>query len=105
MHAASAVLIARLGVALGLTPVASGLAAALWALHPMQVASVAWVSERKNVLYVLLYLASLSLFVVSSADRRGSRIAYVASVGLFALALLSKAAAITLPAAIVLVIW
>jgi protein O-mannosyl-transferase len=75
--------------------------AALWALHPMQVASVAWIAERKNVLYVLLWLGSLLLFV-RAEQRRGAR---VLSLVLFALALLSKAAAMTLPAALVVVRW
>jgi len=54
---------------------------------------------------VLLYLASLLLFLASSEDRRRSRNAYLASIGLFACALFSKAAAITLPAAVLLVMW
>jgi protein O-mannosyl-transferase len=118
LHAGNAALAGALAHQLGLAPTASLLVAALWALHPMQVASVAWVTERKNVLYVFFWLASLLLYLRASAapaaaastdqsarssvPRSGT---FALSVALFAAALLSKRAAITLPAAIVLVEW
>ena len=48
-----------LGLRLGLSVFGSGIAALLFGLHPMHVESVAWVTERKDVLYSFLYMASL----------------------------------------------
>jgi tetratricopeptide (TPR) repeat protein len=99
LHAANAVLVGHLAARLGLPAAASLGVAALWALHPMQVGSVAWVTERKNMLFVCLWLAALLLYL------RAGPAAYAASLVVFVLALLSKSAAVTLPAAIVVVAW
>ena len=177
LHSCNMLMVAILARHLGLPGSAAWLVAALWALHPVGVASVAWVTERKNVLYVFFWLGSL-LFYLRWADggagtarsgrvtrspsenrarvldqlelvadesrfvrlnfakrllglgrslagsfhagpMAGSRIgakgsardscrhvvAYVLSLGLFGLALLSKGAAMSLPAALVLVGW
>src|SRR5262249_38950135 len=106
IHAASALLVLGLGRELGLGTTASWFVAALWALHPLQVASVAWITERKHVLSGFLWLAALRLYLLSmTGSPRVRRAPYVSSIVLFAMALLSKAAAMTLPAAIVLVEW
>jgi tetratricopeptide (TPR) repeat protein len=108
LHAGNAVLVLRLAQALSLPNLACWFVAAVWALHPVQAASVAWIAERKNVLYVFLYLSSLLLYLASDRAPAGSRaraVRYGASILLFALALLGKAAAMTLPAAIVLLWW
>ncbi len=76
--------------------VASLLAAALFALHPLRVESVAWSTERRDVLSAAFVLGSLACYLARArARRRGAW--YAASLGLFALALLSKAQAV-LPA-------
>jgi tetratricopeptide (TPR) repeat protein len=85
-------------------------AALIFALHPMQVESVAWVTERKNVLSGLLYLLSayVWLFNFRSLDERTVKarwIWYVVSLVLFIGALLSKTVTGSLPAALPLVIW
>jgi tetratricopeptide (TPR) repeat protein len=84
-------------------------AAALFALHPLHVESVAWVAERKNVLSVAFYLLSaMAYFRVSGLDRSaapGRWRFYVLSLALFCAALLSKTATVTLPAALLLVLW
>ncbi|MCC6601184.1 MAG: glycosyltransferase family 39 protein, partial [Crocinitomicaceae bacterium] len=68
----------------------------LFAVHPMHVESVAWVSERKDLLYALFYLLSLSLYVrYLKSDYKVKW--YVFSGVFFILSLLSKPAAITLP--------
>lgn len=73
---------------------ARGLAAALlFALHPVQTESVAYLAGRRDVLYGMLSLASLSLWL--RALRTGCSTAPAA--GLWALAMLAKPAAITLP--------
>jgi tetratricopeptide (TPR) repeat protein len=82
------------------------LAAAIFALHPVQVESVAWISELKNVLMGFFFLLTL-LFWVEYVDARSRphRILYVAALGFYLLALSAKATACTLPAALLLILW
>src|SRR5215813_7309690 len=94
LHAANALLVWRLAAALAMPAPFGWFVAAIWALHPMQVESVAWITERKNVLYVLFYLIALLLFVRSERTdgaRFTGRTAYVLSLVALALGLLSKA--------------
>lgn len=72
------------------------LAAALFAVHPVHVESVAWISERKNVLAGAFYLGAAICFL------RRSR---ASAIVLFACALLSKSVTATLPVALALVVW
>jgi tetratricopeptide (TPR) repeat protein len=81
------------------------LAAALWALHPVQVESVAWMTERKNVLMGVFFFLALRAWVEFTKDetvrRRGF---YALALGCFAVALSAKTTACTLPVALLL-IW
>ncbi|HEY2124537.1 MAG TPA: tetratricopeptide repeat protein [Chthoniobacterales bacterium] len=83
------------------------LAAMLFAVHPVHVESVAWITERKNVLSGLFYLgAFLAYWRFSSSDDQSGRWRfYVLSLILFVAALSSKTVTCTLPAAIVLILW
>ncbi len=106
LHGLSALLLWRLLRRLRLP--GGWLAAALFACHPLQVESVAWVTERKNVLSLALALASahvlLPLFVTRPLPRRAlARLAGGAL--LFGLALLSKSVVASLPAALLVVAW
>ena len=76
--------------------VPAALAAALFALHPLRVESVAWIAERKDVLSTAFALASLHAWV--GWIRLGGAWRYSASVLLLALGLLSKPSVVTLPA-------
>jgi tetratricopeptide (TPR) repeat protein len=73
----------------------SAMVAFLFALHPAHVESVAWISERKDVLCVLFWLAAL--FAYAWYAREPSRRRFVWVVCAFACALLSKPMAVTLP--------
>jgi tetratricopeptide (TPR) repeat protein len=75
----------------GLIPV---IVAILFGLHTLQVESVAWVSERKNLLYTFLFLFSLICYI--RYLKNNSSINYVVSIILFLLSLLSKGTAVTL---------
>ena len=99
LHASSALLLWRVLALLGLGR-AAPLAAAIFALHPIEVESVAWITERKNVLSGVFYFASALAFLKS--DKPGS---YALAVVLFICAVLSKTVAGTLPAALLLMIW
>jgi tetratricopeptide (TPR) repeat protein len=74
--------------------------ALLFGIHPMHVESVAWISERKDVLYAFFYLLSLVLYV--RAARGYGRAGYQLAFAAFALALMSKPMAVTLPLVLIL---
>jgi hypothetical protein len=95
LHAANAVLVWRVLVALEVP--GAWIAAALFAVHPVHVESVAWVTERKNVLSGAFYLSAALLFL-----RRGP---YAAVVALFVLSLLSKSVTATLPVGLAIALW
>ncbi len=86
-------------------------AAALFALHPVQVESVAWITERKNVLAGVFFLLTLLAYIRFCRLGRRETPAlfdgryYVLAVFLFAGALLSKTATCPLPAVILLLLW
>ena len=75
--------------------------AAVFAVHPLHVESVAWIIERKDVLSGLFYLASVLVWMRFVEQARPWW--YVWSLVLYAAALLSKSIAVTLP--VVLLIW
>ncbi len=74
--------------------------AALFALHPLNVESVAWISERKNVLSMFFFLIALAAY--GWYARRPSVARYAAVTLAYALALMSKAQVITFPFALLL---
>jgi tetratricopeptide (TPR) repeat protein len=78
----------------------SAMVAALFAVHPFQVESVGWVTERKNV--VSTFFAILTLFAyVRYTEARKPRW-YAAALGCFVLALMSKPAVVTIPCVMIL---
>ena len=78
-------------------------AAFVFALHPVHVESVAWMSEQKNTLSLLFYLASAIAWTRFDGSRR--RRDWALAFALFALALGSKTVTATLPAALLVVVW
>lgn len=110
LHAAAALLLWRI---LGRLDVPGALfAAALFALHPVAVESVAWITERKNVLSAVFYLSSALVFLryalpcVAPPGTRAAafRALPVAACVLFVCALLSKSVTASLPVALVVVL-
>lgn len=77
------------------------LAALLFVLHPVQVESVAWISQRKNLLCTTFSLASFILYI-KSGNSGGRAKDYAASLSAFVLALLTKSAVVFMPAALIL---
>jgi protein O-mannosyl-transferase len=82
------------------------LAGAIFALHPVQVESVAWITERKNVLMGFFFLLAL-LAWIAFVDGRTKRpwLFYGLALILYLLALSAKTTACTLPAALFLILW
>ncbi len=88
---------------LGLSVWWSGFAAMLFGIHPMRVETVAWVTERKELLCTVFYLASL-LSYLRYID--SGKIRHMLISGLFfALSIFSKTVALTLPFILVLLDW
>jgi len=74
----------------------SEFAAALWAIHPLRVESVAWVTERKDVLSGVFFLLTISAYL-RYGRARWSLGRYLAVAALFALGLMSKPTLMPLP--------
>ncbi|MFA5251012.1 MAG: tetratricopeptide repeat protein [Phycisphaerae bacterium] len=84
------------------------LAAGIFALHPVNVESVAWVTELKNILMAFFSLLSILAwlqFIKRPAAEIKGRLLYALSLTLYALALLSKTTACTLPVVMLLILW
>jgi len=79
------------------------LAGLIFALHPVEVESVAWISEQKNTLSTVFYLWAALAYL--RFDKGRGRRSYGLALGLFILALLSKSVTATLPAALLVVFW
>jgi len=111
LHAASALLLWE--VLRRLRVPGAWLGAALFALHPIQVESVAWITERKNVLSGLFYLSAFLAYLrfarvdddAAGSSERRSWGTYAAASALFLCALLSKTVTATLPVTLALVLW
>ena len=101
LHAFGSILLWQ--VLLRLKVPSAWLAAAIFAVHPVNVESVAWISERKNVLSLVFYLLSLLAYLNYLQGRRGGN--YALAFIFFVAALLSKSVTCSLPAAILLVIY
>ena len=111
LHLACALLAWR--VLLRLRVPGAGIAAVLFAVHPVHVESVAWVSEQKNTLSGVLGLSSVLLFLHAPAARplgivpeaRPRRRATLPALAVFAAALLAKSVVAMLPLALLVLAW
>ena len=79
------------------------LATIVFALHPVNVETVAWITERKNTLSGVFGLAATLWYL--KFDEGRSRRGYALALGLFLLGLLSKTAIVTLPLALLVIFW
>jgi tetratricopeptide (TPR) repeat protein len=101
LHAAAAIL--ALVVLRRLRVPGAHLAAAIFALHPVQVESVAWITELKNTLSAVFYLGAMLSYLRFDATRGKSWYAW--ALVLFVLGLLSKTVTATLPAGLLVIFW
>jgi tetratricopeptide (TPR) repeat protein len=101
LHLASAFLVWQLFVKLGLRFAWMG--GLLFAIHPVQVESVAWIAELKNTLSLPFFLLSMGAWI--DFDRSGKRKDYHWALGLFLVALLCKITVVMFPVVILLYAW
>jgi tetratricopeptide (TPR) repeat protein len=86
---------------LGMSFFVSFLVAILFGIHPMRVESVAWITERKDVLFGTFYLGSLILYI--SYIKTKKSVFYILSLVAFSFSLLSKIQAVALPFSVMLI--
>ena len=105
MHAACAILLWR--VLRSLQIPGAWLGAALWALHPLQVESVAWITEMKNTQSGLFYLLTILFFVrgLKADGQRTSGWNYALTLLFAALAMASKSSTVILPVVLCMCAW
>ncbi len=103
LHGANGFMLWRLARRLELP--GAWLLAALFAVHPLHVESVAWVIERKDLLSGLFYLGAFGAWLRFAEQPRGGGRHYVLALALFVLGLLCKSMVVTLPAALVVCQW
>jgi tetratricopeptide (TPR) repeat protein len=96
LHAATAVLLFLILRQMTGSFWRSAFVAAVFAVHPLRVESVAWVAERKDVLSAFFFMLTLGAYV-HYVRKQESMIRYLTVVGAFLLALLSKPTVVTLP--------
>lgn len=75
--------------------ITASITALLFGIHPLHVESVAWISERKDVLYAFFYILSLLAYVDYAASNRFK--SHLLSLAFFILSLMSKPMAVSLP--------
>jgi protein O-mannosyl-transferase len=97
-HLINVLLVLKLLLMTGVDRRAAFVGAALFAVHPLQVGTVAWISERKNLLSTLFYLAGLMVFF--DYYRTGKKRLLILLPILFIAGLLSKPSLVTLPVAL-----
>ena len=100
LHAAAACLVVAIMRRLALP--GAWLAGLVFALHPVNVESVAWISEQKNTLSAVFCLGAAYVYLAFDRDRRPGQ--YALALVLFVLALMTKSVTATLPAALLVVL-
>ncbi|MGB7566241.1 MAG: tetratricopeptide repeat protein [Chitinivibrionales bacterium] len=101
LHLVSALLIVKLFRRLNAP--GAWFVAAIFALHPVQVESVAWITELKNTLSGVFFLSATIAYL--KFDREREKNFYIAALALFILGLLSKSVIATLPVSLLAVFW
>lgn len=97
LHLACVFLVYRILQGLGMNALLAFIGALIFGIHPMRVESVTWITERKDVLFGVFYLGALLTYIrYLDKDRKAPRLVAIMLV-LFALSLLSKIQAVTLP--------
>lgn len=103
LHLANIILVYYLAILLGFSFRTTILGTLLFAIHPMHVESVAWITERKDVLYSFFYLAAMIFYIhhLNKDSRRFYWLSLIAGL----LSILSKAMALSLPLVLFAIDW
>lgn len=101
LHIANSLLLLWLIARLTKSEGVASVTALLFAIHPMHVESVAWITERKDMLSTLFFLASLSFYALY-LDRNWNRRYLLAALAAMVLSLMAKAMAVSIPVVLVL---
>ncbi len=102
LHLICVFFIYRIFRSLDINAIGSGFGALLFGIHPMRVESVAWVTERKDVLFGAFFLAALWFYIQYVKTGYVKKYFY-AALGLFFVALFAKIQAVSLPLTMLLV--
>lgn len=102
LHLVCVFFVYRIFRSLNLNTLASAAGTLLFGIHPMRVESVAWVTERKDVLFGAFFLSALWLYIQYVRTGYAKKYFY-AAMGLFVFALFSKIQAVSLPLTMLLV--
>lgn len=102
LHLGNALLVYRLLLSLVGGRLAAWAGAMLFALHPVQVETVAWISQRKNLLALFFFLLAWLFYLAMDAEHRKRRLYYGASIVALLFALLAKSVAVFFPFAMLL---
>ena len=103
IHLACTLLVFLLLRLLKLDNLFAAFGALLFGIHPMHVESVAWITERKDLLYSLFFIASIILYIYYLNSHKKKLLFYLLSLILFILSLFSKITAVTLPLILLLI--
>ena len=101
LHALSACLVVLIVRRLALP--GAWLAGLLFALHPLCIEAVAWISEQKSTLSGVFYLAAALAYLKFNESRK--RTTYLTALGFFITALLAKTVTAVLPAVLLVILW
>jgi len=103
LHMGVALCVFFLGMRLGLSPFASSIAAIIFSIHPIRVETVAWITERKGLLYACFFLLSLLHYWQYIQSQK--KFHYIWSLTWGLLSILSKPMALSLPLILWLLDW
>jgi hypothetical protein len=101
LHCVNVVLVFFFVTSIGSKKYIALITAVLFAVHPLHVESVAWITERKDVLYSLFFMSSLICYI--KYKKNDAKLFYLLSLILFVFSCLSKAMAVSLPLVLILV--
>jgi hypothetical protein len=102
LHFINSVLLYHIFLKFGLHRIGALFAAYIFLAHPIQVESVVWISQRKNVLSMFFFLISLLAFISFRAANKKATWLYAVILISYSLALLTKIAAVILPVVMLL---
>jgi len=104
LHIINGLLFYHLLVRSRFTPIGASAAACIFLLHPVQVESVVWASERKTVLAMMFFLLAVHSYLnyIAQTGKSGKTTQYLLSLFSFVLAVLSKSVVVILPAVLLI---